>query len=100
MRNAPPIAPPTRAGVPATIQAKIGNGIIPPIVWMPQKASAIQLQSPPADVLRLRANQMIFRVLLDHVGAPACHAAAGEQSHELAGLEAERLEHQRGVELH
>src|SRR5213082_1904683 len=43
---------------------------------------------------------MVLGVLLDDVRAPPRHPPAGERRDERAGLQAEGLEHERGIELH
>src|SRR5439155_17549993 len=63
------------------------------------RAPRVDLEPARAHVLRLGPDQLVQGVLLEHVGAPAGDPPAGEHRDEAAGLEAQRLEHQRGVEL-
>src|SRR5690349_22123143 len=61
--------------------------------------SAREFQAARSHVFGLRADQVILGVLLDHVRAPAGDAAAREHRDERARIEAQRLEHERRVEL-
>src|SRR5262245_53078242 len=76
-----------------------GNGSAREAKCISEIGSSGEPKSLGANVFRLRADQTILPVLLDHVGAPAGHAAAGEQRDEALRVEPERLQHQRGVEL-
>jgi len=53
--------------------------------------SPVHLQSHWTDVLRLRPDQVILGVLLDHVRAPTRRTAAREHGNELLWLEPKRL---------
>ena len=57
-------------------------------------------QSNRPDIFRLRTDQLVLRVLLDHVRAPTGHAAARKHRHELRRLQPKRLQHQRRIKLH
>src|SRR4051812_4401064 len=58
-----------------------------------------QVRFARPDVFRLRTNEMVLRVLLDHVGTPSCASAAGEHRHEGRGVQSDRLQYKCGVEL-
>src|SRR5712692_6250870 len=63
-------------------------------------ASGPDLEPFRSGVLRLRPDQVVLSVLLDYVRAPAGHPPTGKQGHKLLGLESERLQHERSIELH
>src|SRR5258705_9259245 len=100
-----------RPPIPLTI-SQIANRNIPAL-----RVVRIAIPSPPigshlmkrvrittrtrsrSDVLRLRPDQMILRMLLDDVRAPSRAAPAGEQRREGCWLEANGLQHERRIEL-
>src|SRR5436190_5777382 len=61
--------------------------------------SFADLQPSRPHVLRLRPNQMVLTMLLNHVRAPTGHTATRKRCHERPRLEPHRLQHERRVEL-